>query len=125
MRRLTEHEIYEDEALLARSCRDIENGPNVGDMISYRMILELGSDWRFGITNTDLFAMVPIGSQQGDVVAVLSGGKVPFVLRPVQREAFQETQYRFIGGAYVHGCMDGEAASFDVDAFQRRTFDIV
>jgi hypothetical protein len=127
MRRLTQQEIDEDETLLARACSDVENGPRIMDMTSYRTISYLHEDRRFGITNTDLFAIVPGGSQQRDVMAVLSGGKVPFVLRPMQgeKEASRETRYRFVGGAYVHGCMDGECALFDADLFPRRTFGLV
>jgi hypothetical protein len=38
----------------------------------------------------------------GDVVSVLRGGNVPFVLR--QRH---EVSYGLVGEAYVHGIMDG------------------
>jgi hypothetical protein len=41
--------------------------------------------------------------QGGDLVCVLFGGKMPFVLRQV------EGGYRFIGECYVHGIMLGEA----------------
>lgn len=41
--------------------------------------------------------------ESGDVVAILLGGQLPFVLRKV------EGHYILIGEAYVHGIMDGEA----------------
>jgi len=40
--------------------------------------------------------------QNGDVVCVLLGGRVPYILRP------QDKHYRLVGAAYVHGVMDGE-----------------
>lgn len=43
--------------------------------------------------------------REGDVVGVLDGGSVPFVLRRV------ETGFEVVGDAFVHGIMDGEAAS--------------
>jgi hypothetical protein len=42
--------------------------------------------------------------QPGDVVAVLSGGRVPYVIRPVA-----EGKYRFLSEVYVEGLMEGEA----------------
>jgi hypothetical protein len=124
MKRMTEQEIDEAEAVLERCCHDVENGPHLSELISYRMFSELRGHWRFGITDTDLFAMVPVGSQKGDVVAIVHGGKVPFVLRPVGEDASQ-IQYQFVGGAYVHGCMDGEAMSFDGDLFPKQIFVLV
>lgn len=43
----------------------------------------------------------------GDVVAVLSGGSVPCILRPVSKESKHE--YSFVSVAYIHGFMHGEA----------------
>jgi hypothetical protein len=39
----------------------------------------------------------------GDVVAVLTGGTMPIVLRP------HNGYYTVVGDAYIHGIMDGEA----------------
>jgi hypothetical protein len=41
----------------------------------------------------------------GDVIAVLLGGPVPYVLRPNS----DGWSFRFIGETYVHGVMSGEA----------------
>jgi Heterokaryon incompatibility protein (HET) len=41
--------------------------------------------------------------QSGDIVCILYGGAVPFILRP------EDDHYLMIGEAYVHGLMDGEA----------------
>jgi hypothetical protein len=46
----------------------------------------------------------PALMQVGDVVAVLFGARVPFVLRQQQ-----DGRYRLIGDCYVHRMMDGEA----------------
>jgi hypothetical protein len=40
--------------------------------------------------------------QAGDLVCVLFGGRVPFILRRVKR------WYRFVGECYVHGIMLGQ-----------------
>jgi hypothetical protein len=41
----------------------------------------------------------------GDVVCVLLGGNMPFILRP----GAEVGTYGYVGQAYVHGFMDGEA----------------
>lgn len=50
-----------------------------------------------------LIGWVPKNSVLGDVVAVLTGGPVPIILRP------HGTYYTVVGDAYIHGLMDGEA----------------
>lgn len=43
--------------------------------------------------------------EAGDIVCILFGGKVPYILRPTQNEG----QYLFMGECYVKGLMQGEA----------------
>jgi hypothetical protein len=45
----------------------------------------------------------PGAMQPGDIVCVLFGAGVPYILRP------QDNYYRLVGESYVHGLMDGEA----------------
>ncbi|KAH4945542.1 hypothetical protein HBI67_129250 [Parastagonospora nodorum] len=61
---------------------------------------------RFAISQKGFFALVPRGTQQGDVIVVFEGACVPFVLRSVQNE---EEEYELLGEAYMHGIMQGEA----------------
>jgi hypothetical protein len=49
----------------------------------------------------------PQSLEIGDIVCVLAGGTVPYLIRPVDAEG---SRFRFIGEAYVHGIMHGEAA---------------
>ena len=42
--------------------------------------------------------------EKGDVVCVLFGGKMPFVLRP-----WNDGKFLLVGECYVHGFMQGEA----------------
>jgi hypothetical protein len=49
------------------------------------------------------------GAQVGDVVCVLEQSQMPVVLRPVDEE------WVFVGQAYVHGIMDGEAVGMHGD----------
>jgi len=44
----------------------------------------------------------------GDIVAILVGGKVLYILRSSETVPSKET-YTFVGECYVHGFMSGEA----------------
>ena len=52
-------------------------------------------------------------AQEGDVVAILNGGDMPLLLRPITyTEApgtAEKIKYTLIGLCYVHGFMNGEA----------------
>ena len=52
--------------------------------------------------------VVPYMSKVGDVVAVVKGGRVPFVLQTSRARA---ASYRLGGECYVHGIMNGEGIS--------------
>ena len=54
-------------------------------------------------------AAVPLTTKVGDCIAVLAGGRVPFVLRPTG------DHYRLVGPCYVHGIMEGEAFPENLD----------
>jgi hypothetical protein len=55
---------------------------------------------------------IPIDAEIGDVIALLEGGRVPYILRP--KTGVDEGCYELIGDAYVHGIMDGEGWSPDL-----------
>jgi len=48
----------------------------------------------------------PQSLEIGDLVCVLGGGRVPYLIRPVNEE---DNEARFVGEAYVHGIMHDEA----------------
>lgn len=52
--------------------------------------------------------LVPQDAEEGDRIAVIDGGKVPYILRPSKEEP---GSWCLIGDAYVHGIMDGEAVA--------------
>ena len=58
---------------------------------------------RFFITSKGYTGIGPAALRQHDLVCVLFGGRTPFVLKK------EEDSYRFLGEAYVHGLMNGEA----------------
>ncbi|KAK3642788.1 hypothetical protein LTR56_010612 [Elasticomyces elasticus] len=61
-------------------------------------------DRRLLVTNTGRCGLGPSIMQSGDVVTIVRGADVPFVLRPADKG-----YYQFVGAAYVNGIMDGEA----------------
>jgi hypothetical protein len=61
-----------------------------------------GSRRKFALTERRLVAWVPRKSQKGDVVFLVSGCPVPYVLRKSGDQSF-----RLVGEAYVQGVMDG------------------
>ena len=66
----------------------------------------------FVMTENGLFVLARRHVKEGDVVAVLDGGKVPMILRKAEDVAAQEGSgdfYRVVCASYVHGFMDGEA----------------
>lgn len=63
-------------------------------------------------TASGYIAAVPYTTEVGDYIAILAGGKFPFVLRPIG------DHYCFIGPCYVHGIMNGEAFPENLDELQ-------
>jgi hypothetical protein len=59
---------------------------------------------RFAASAQGYLAVVPVASSPGDVVCVVMGAAVPFVLRKMQYG------YQLIGECYVHGLMNGEVS---------------
>jgi len=55
------------------------------------------------ISKRGYLGLVPRQAKNGDMIALLSGGRLPFVFRPVGNH------FRVIGGCYMHGYMKGEA----------------
>jgi hypothetical protein len=56
--------------------------------------------------------------QVGDIVSVLLGGRLPFLLRPT----VGSEQFTLVGNCYVHGIMYGEALEEGEDKV--RMFDL-
>jgi hypothetical protein len=66
------------------------------------------SQRRFCVTRNGALACVPKSCRSGDVICVLFGGEVPYVLRPTGTGYFW-----IVGECYVHGIMHGESLSHD------------
>ncbi|KAI1094358.1 hypothetical protein F5B19DRAFT_490478 [Rostrohypoxylon terebratum] len=68
--------------------------------------------WKFVVTKRNLFGVVPGNARVGDLVSIISGGDVPFLLRKPESQ-MDSLRYKLIGGCYIHGMMLGEALSFE------------
>lgn len=56
------------------------------------------------VTSKGYYVLGPKIIQNGDIVCVLFGGKMPFCLRPLENG-----NYHLVGECYVHGLMEGQA----------------
>ncbi|CAH0058500.1 unnamed protein product [Clonostachys solani] len=56
------------------------------------------------VTRKGYIGLAPWNAKEGDVVAVLDGGKTPYLLRSVS-----EDQFKLVGESFVYGIMAGEA----------------
>ncbi|KAH9209089.1 hypothetical protein DL95DRAFT_245811, partial [Leptodontidium sp. 2 PMI_412] len=62
---------------------------------------------RFCVTEKKYIGMAPKDALLGDVVCIVYGSNVPFVLRP-SGIGGNTNRYRLVGECYIHGIMDGE-----------------
>jgi hypothetical protein len=62
------------------------------------------------VTSTGWIGLAPHGTQEGDLIYVILGSSVPYVLRPRKDEA---QAFELVGEAYVQGIMNGEALEMD------------
>jgi hypothetical protein len=66
-------------------------------------LLHYQAERRICIIGKGYFGTVPSEAEEGDLVAIFFGLRVPYVLRPLAVDT-----YKLIGPCYVHGIMDGE-----------------
>lgn len=57
----------------------------------------------FATTRSGYIGLVSPKAQVGDLIVVIMGARIPFVIRKAQGG------YLLVGDAYVHGLMEGEA----------------
>lgn len=77
---------------------------------------ETSSGRRLALTSNNLVGLVSGAVQVGDELTILAGGDLAYVLRHNGKSSSdpgrikEEDRYLFLGAAYVHGMVDGEAA---------------
>jgi len=83
-------------------------------------------NWTLFTSENGLFIMARDHVRVGDVIVVIQGGKVPFILRPVGRRGRHDECFEFVSASYVHGFMDGELpARVAEGSLEQRAFSIV
>jgi hypothetical protein len=72
------------------------------DQVTHRILISTTRQ-RLCVTDTGYMGMAHQGCVIGDMIYLLMGGDMPFVVRPLSTGT-----YEFKGESYVHGVMDGE-----------------
>jgi hypothetical protein len=94
----------------------------VGNALFFAAHSDVGTGRRIAVTRNGNLSLVPENSRVGDAVSVLAGMQACAVLReermpPVSPNGnggnIIDASWRFVGEAYVHGYMDGEALQGD------------
>lgn len=67
--------------------------------------------WKFVVTHRQYVGIAPSTAREGDVVSVIEGGMVPFLLR---KDKSSTGSFSLVGECYIHDLMDGEAERLDV-----------
>lgn len=83
-----------------------QHGYALGTGINPRKTLFISHRGYIGLGSED--------TQVGDVLYVLFGGNVPFLLREVPESIGKRGTHTFVGYTYVHGIMDGEVLEADI-----------
>lgn len=92
------------------------NPNNMRWKVFLRKLVWSHGEWDIFQSDRGHLGLGPATMQSGDILCVFSGGKVPFILHPLN-----EKDYRLVGECYIHGTMDGEATEHvhggQLDAF--------
>ncbi|KAF2844336.1 hypothetical protein T440DRAFT_473471 [Plenodomus tracheiphilus IPT5] len=76
-------------------------------------------DRRFFVTQNGLMGIGPDAMKEGDTIAILFGGRVPYLLKAVSR------RYKVVGECYISELMDGEAIlTWKDQGSRRKVFDL-
>ena len=74
----------------------------------FATLMDVSLERKLMRTSKDYLGLAPADSKEGDIIAILKGRRVPFVMRS------RGGPWELIGGCYLHGVMHGEA--FDEDS---------
>ncbi|KAK6856154.1 HET-domain-containing protein [Apiospora arundinis] len=69
----------------------------------------------FTSDNVGWIGLAPLDTIIGDKIALLEGGRIPYILRPINIKGSADAlqRYHLVGAAYVHGVMDGSEWKHD------------
>jgi hypothetical protein len=106
--------LFHNASLSQRLKQLVEKRPDPGRF--HEAFVRACVDRRFFVTKTGLMGIGPDTMNAGDIIGVLFGGRVPYLLRAV------DTGFEFIGECYVPGLMNGEAVQTWKDEGSKRSF---
>jgi hypothetical protein len=72
---------------------------------------------KFFTTEHKRYGIGPQTIQQGDLIFLFAGGRIPYILRPSQ--SIGKTTFTFVGECYCHGLCEGQAFSESDVVWQR------
>lgn len=102
-RRLLTADVFSDKSIGQEKRRSEEHENPLPWYLSFDEQLSFRYEGRaLGVSDQGFIALVPAEARVHDVIVIVQGSELPFILRP-SNDAFL-----FIGQAYVHGVMDGE-----------------
>jgi hypothetical protein len=117
-----EKEAYSDLVETMQTFWRKSDSSQSGDYLNGYVRAACGLRRFFTTKNRGFMGLAPYSAQQGDLVCVLFGGQVPFIVR---RESQDERSF-LVGEAYVDGVMDGEAVdelnSLNMASYKRECF---
>ncbi|KAF5633876.1 heterokaryon incompatibility (het-6OR allele) [Fusarium tjaetaba] len=100
------------EVALAKSCKQV-----IQDFDE--LIRQTSERRRFIVTSDGQIGFGPEGAEKGDVIMIIPGGKVPYVLRDVGDSGCGVKKYSLLGDAFINSVMAGEKISSPVSEFTR------
>ncbi|KAJ3545871.1 hypothetical protein NM208_g2285 [Fusarium decemcellulare] len=100
------------EVTLAKSCKQV-----IQDFDE--LVRDTSERRRFIVTSGGQIGFGPEEAERGDVVVIIPGGKVPYVLRRVEDSGSGTEKYRLLGDAFINGVMAGEKISPSTPDFTR------
>lgn len=110
----------QDESLISSDIRQIATDTKKGPHAWSRATNGASNNRVFARTRKDMYVLGPAVMAAGDVICVMYGGKLPFVLRP------WGSRYLLVGECYIHGLVRCEARQMlDAGEAVEKTFQIV
>ena len=92
-----------------------ETGDHGGSQVRYESqdfqaaVSRATRERKFFTTEHKRYGIRPQSIQEGDLVFLFAGGRVPYILRPSQ--SIGKTTFTFVGECYCHGLCEGQAFS--------------
>lgn len=74
-------------------------------LLEPHFLWDIASEYRFVCTRKMRMGLDPILAKEGDYIAILASGNMPFVLRQVDDSYAGEEAHRIIGACYIDGMM--------------------